>query len=207
MTTVSTPSSLGELAQRGVSALVAALVGTLQLDEEALRPEGAGQLANGVRLAHAQPVPGAARETDEALVSLDQLPDGKSRRPQLPLPPGRSSVRVRAREQPAEVRVAAAALDQHGQVRAALQRQLAARDRAQPQRLRRMSELERAVEPVVIGQRHRLVAQLDRPGGQLLGLRGPVQEGVGRVGVELDVGRRVKAGLFHLLIVANVCSH
>ena len=53
-----------------------------------------------------------------------------------------------------------------------------------------MGELERAVEPVVVGQRERLVAQLDRAGAQLLGLRGPVQKGVGRVGMELDIGRR-----------------
>ena len=96
-----------EPAQGGVSALVAAFVGTLQLDEEALPPEGAGKLAGGVRLAHAEPVPGAAREADEAFVSLDQLLNRKSRCSQLPLPPGRSRVRVRAREQATEVRVAA----------------------------------------------------------------------------------------------------
>ena len=69
-----------------------------------------------------------------------------------------------------------------------------------------MGELERAVETVVVGQRQRLVAQLDRPRRQLLGLRGPVQKGVGRVDMELDVGRRTRTGLLHLLIVANVCS-
>ena len=89
---------------------------------------------------------------------------------------------------------------------ATLQRQLAAGDRAQPQRLRRMGELERAVETVVVGQREGLVAQLGGADDQLLGLRGPVQKGVGRMGMELDVGGRARTGLSHLLIVANVCS-
>ncbi len=68
-----------KLAQGGISALVAALVGTLQLDEEAA-PERPRQLDRHVRLAHGEPVPGAAREADEALIQLDQFLDGKSRR-------------------------------------------------------------------------------------------------------------------------------
>ena len=49
-------------------------------------------------------------------------------------------------------------------------------------------ELHRAVDGVVIGQRERVVAELERRRGQLLGQRDAVQEGVGGVAVELDVG-------------------
>jgi len=40
-------------------------------------------------------------------------------------------------------------------------------------------ELERAVHPVVVGQRKRLVPELGRPCRELLGLRGAVQERIG----------------------------
>jgi len=39
-----------------------------------------------------------------------------------------------------------------------------------------MRELERAVDAVVVGERERLVAELRRPRGQLLGQRRPVEE-------------------------------
>jgi len=52
-------------------------------------------------------------------------------------------------------------------------------DRADAERLRRLGELERPVDAVVVGQRERLVAELRRAGGQLLGLRGAVEEGIG----------------------------
>ena len=51
---------LSEIPQRGVSALVAALVRTLELDEEAFRPEGPRQFRGAVRVAHREPVPRAA---------------------------------------------------------------------------------------------------------------------------------------------------
>ena len=47
------------------------------------------------------------------------------------------------------------------------------------ERLRRMRELERAVDPVVIGQRQRLVAELRCLGRELLRERGSVQERIG----------------------------
>jgi len=40
-------------------------------------------------------------------------------------------------------------------------------------------ELERAVEPVVVGERERLVPQLGRLGRELFGQRGAVQERIG----------------------------
>ena len=59
---------------------------------------------------------------------------------------------------------------------AAFERDLGAGDRPQPERLRRVRELERAVDAVVVGQRERLVAELGGARGELLGLRGAVEE-------------------------------
>jgi hypothetical protein len=58
-----------------------------------------------------------------------------------------------------------------------------------------VGELERAVEAVVVGERERVVAELDGPGGELLGKGGAVEEGVGGVCVELDIRRRTHARL------------
>src|SRR5918996_2456970 len=52
-----------------------------------------------------------------------------------------------------------------------------------------MSELERSVDAVVIGERERLVAELGGPQRELLGERSAVEEAVGRMTVELGVGR------------------
>ena len=72
---------------------------------------------------------------------------------------------------------------------ATVERDLGTGDRSHPERLRGMRELERAVDAVVVGERERLVAELGRAGGELLGLGGAVEEGVGRVRVQLDVAR------------------
>ena len=66
------------------------------------------------------------------------------------------------------------------------ERDLGACDRAHAEVLRRMRELERAVDAVVVGERKRLVAELGRAGRELLRLRRPVEEGVGRVRVQLE---------------------
>ena len=90
-------------------------------------------------------------------------------------------------EQAAEVRVPAPRLDEQRHVRAAVERHLRAGDRPHAERLRRVRELEGAVDAVVVGERERLVPELGRAGGELLGLRRPVEERVGRVAVQLDV--------------------
>ena len=53
-------------------------------------------------------------------------------------------------------------------MRTAVQGDLGAGDRADADELRRVGELERAVDAVVIGERERLVAELCRPQRQLL---------------------------------------
>ena len=64
-------------------------------------------------------------------------------------------------------------------MRAAAQRHLGAGDRADAEGLRRVRELERAVDAVVVGERERVVAELGGAGGELLGLRGAVEERIG----------------------------
>jgi hypothetical protein len=71
-----------------------------------------------------------------------------------------------------------------------LDRQLAAGDRPHAECLGRVRELERSAEVVVIGQRERVVALLVGLRDQLLRARRAVEEGVGRVAVELRVGER-----------------
>ena len=56
-----------------------------------------------------------------------------------------------------------------------------------PRRLRGVGELERAVDAVVIGEREGRIAELGGAGGELLRQRGPVEERVRRMAVELDV--------------------
>ena len=73
---------------------------------------------------------------------------------------------------------------------AALERDLRPGDRPHAERLRRVRELERAEDPVVVGEGKRLVAELGGAQRELLGQRGAVQEGIGRVRVELDVRHR-----------------
>ena len=119
----------------------------------------------------------AAGEADEAVGVLEQRLERQRRRQRLGalLRPG---ARVRLGEQPAEVRVALRRLDEQRDVGAALERDLGAGDRPDAERLRRVGELERAVDAVVVGERERLVAELGGARGELLGLRGAVEERV-----------------------------
>ena len=174
MTTVSTPTCAARSRRSAFRLRVAALERPLQLDVEALRPEGAGELGGGVRVAHAEPVAGAAGEADEALVQLGEQRRIERRRQQLSFL--RPRVRVRRGQQPAEVRVALRRLDEQRHVGAAVEGHLGAGDRADADELRRVGELERAVDAVVVGERERLVAELRRAQRQLLGVRGPVEE-------------------------------
>ncbi len=75
-------------------------------------------------------------------------------------------------------------------MRAAGERHLGAGDRAHAEVLRRVRELERAVDAVVVGERERVVAELGRARGELLRQRGAVEERVRGVRVQLDVRRR-----------------
>ena len=179
---------LREVSQRGVPAHVPALVRPLELDEETVA-ERAGDRGRGVRVAHGEPVPRATGEADEPVVQLEQELDRQRGIERRVLGPG-SRPRVRRGEEAAEVRVAPRVLDEQRDVGAALERDLRPGDRPHAERLRRVRELERAEDPVVVGEGERLVAELGGAQRELLGQRGAVQEGIGRVRVELDVRHR-----------------
>jgi hypothetical protein len=85
---------------------------------------------------------------------------------------------VRLGDQPAEVRVARRRLDEQSDVGSSFQAELGAGDRPNAERLGRVCKLERAADAVVVGERERLVAEVGGPRGDLLGLRGTVEERV-----------------------------
>ncbi len=159
---------LGKIAQERIPVRVAALERALQLDVEPLGPEGAGECRGRVRVAHTEPVAGAAGEADEPFVELCEQGRIERRRQQLAFL--RPRVGVRGGQQQAEVRVALRRLDEEGHVRPADKGHLGAGDRADADELRGVRELERAVDAVVIGERERFVAELRCPQRQLLGV-------------------------------------
>ena len=179
---------LGEVAKRRVPPRVAPLVRALELDEEAVAAERGREPGGTVRVAERKPVTGTAREADEP---VGEGGEGLERDGGLEehavLLPRRTSPGMRRGEDAAEVRVALPGLAKERDVGAVGNRHLRAGDRADPGELRRMRELERAVDAVVVGERECLVAELRRPGHELLGVRRPVEERVGRVAVQLDI--------------------
>ena len=189
---------LGEVAQGGVAAHVPPLVGTLQLDEEPVAAERPGEPGGSLGIAHGEPVAGTSGKADEAVsVLLDEsLSDG--RRQRLPILTTHSAgARMRLGEDAAQVRVAPARLDEQRDVRCSrsgAECHLGAGDRSHTETLRRVGELERAVDTVVVGERERRIAELGCTGDELFRQRGSVEERVRRVAVELDV-RHAGVGL------------
>ena len=107
-------------------------------------------------------MPGAAREADEAFVQILE-----SLRVERGLEPIES---VALGQQPAEVRVPLRRLGEERDMGAAHKRHFGAGDRPDAERLRRMGELERAVDPIVVGQGECRVAELGRSRRQFLRL-------------------------------------
>ncbi len=187
-----------EVGEPRVPARVAALVRALELDVERTgkRPR---EPRGGVRVGDAEPVASAAGEADEPLgVRGDEL-GGRRGLQQLPLAARDTGAGVGVGEDPAEVLVAAAALAEQRDVRrsagragtsaapTARKRDLGARDRPQAELPGGVGELERAVDAVVVGERERVVAELDRPGRELFRERCAVEKRVRRMRMELDV--------------------
>ena len=170
---------LGQFSQSCVTASVATLEGPLELDEEAVATERLRQPRRRVRVPHRKPMPGAARKADESLVALLHQLLPERRLQQLALLSGHTRARMRRGQQPAEVRVAHRRLDKECHVRPVGERHFGARDRTHSKCLRRLRELERAVDPVVVGQRKRAVAELGRLNRQLLRQRSAVEERIG----------------------------
>jgi hypothetical protein len=90
----------------------------------------------------------------------------------------RSSSGVRLGEQAAEVGVPLWRLDEQRDVGSCFQADLGAGDRPDAERLRRVCELERPADAVVVGERQGVVAEVGGTGGELLGLRSTVEERV-----------------------------
>ena len=186
-----------QLPEEPVSARVAAHVGAHDLDREPIAPEGVAQPPSQ-RLGLSEPALGdeprdravscAAREAVQAVRVPNHLLERRL---------GLSAVvDVGGGDEPAQVGVAAPVLAQQGQVRASLEGDLAARDRPHADLVGRMGEGQRSREAVVVGQGESVVAERRRPGRQLIGLGGAVQERERGVGVKL--------GVAHL--APNVCS-
>ena len=201
------PKPLRQGGEPAVTRAVVAPERPLQLDPEAVGPEGPqqppGQLGGAGRVP-ALPAPrhgavaGAAGEADQPLGVALELVDGKRRRERLSHRLALSRAAVGLGDQPAEARPAPRVLDQQGDVDRArhpprhLHRQLAADDGADPDPRTGVRELHRATDVVVIGQGQGLVTEVRRSGRQLGRIRGPVQEGVGAVAVELYVVSRCR---------------
>jgi len=129
----------------------------------------------------------AAREAHEALVQVCE---------KIRLQAGVEALAgVRGGQQAAEVRVAARCFDEEGEVRAASEGDLGARDGADADGARRVREFERAVDAVMVGERERGISELGGADGELLGKRCAVEEAVGGVRVQLDVFRPTHARL------------
>ncbi len=202
---------LGQLGQQPVAPAVVAPEGPLELDPEALRPKGAQEPSRPrsrldgpvVHQTGHSTVARAARQADDPLRVLLEVgerdagllvervlpgPDARARPlPAHPLARPAARPRVRTRDQATEVRVARPGLAEQRHVRAVVERELGARDRPDAVGLERLGHLHGAVEPVVVGQRERLVTLLGGGGRELHRVRGSVQEGEGRMAVELDV--------------------
>ena len=87
------PRMSGEVAEERVPACVASLERPLQLDVEALGPEGAGERGGSVRVVAPEPLPRAAGEADEPLVQLGQQARVERGR-QRDLPPSAACARA-----------------------------------------------------------------------------------------------------------------
>src|SRR3954470_13537684 len=172
---------LGEAREAAVARPVVAVEGALELDVEALAPEGRAQPLEPGLVVDA--VARAATQADEAGgVPLARPPRHLWRRL------ARIAVMdVRRGDDPAQVAPAHRVLDQQRDVAAVLERHLRPVDRAQPEARGGLRELHRAAQAVVVRERERVVAELGRGGRQLVRERGPVEEGEGGVGMELDV--------------------
>ena len=201
---------LGEIAQVSTPPRISPLERPLQLDEETLATECARKARRSVRVEQTETATRASREADETLVQLrDQLLRYGGRQRLAILSSGAACPCVRGGEQAAEVRVATPRLHEQrdmgatvvshsgagkagtsalGRLRRAYgECYLRTGDRPHAERLRRVCELERAVDAVVVGERERLVPELRRAGRELLRLRRAVEKAVRGMRVELHV--------------------
>ena len=124
--------------------------------------------------------PGAAREADQPRRVLDEIVEG-----------GRALALGRAHldagQEPAEVLVPLAVLDQEREPTAVVERHLGADDGLEAEARARAVELGRAVEAVGVDERHGGLLELRRPLGQGLRQGRRLEKAEGAPGVQLDV--------------------
>jgi hypothetical protein len=171
------PEVAGELAEGGVPPGVAALVRALKLDEEALSAERGSHTCGRIGISHPQSVSGTTGQADQPFAVLEQPVERELGRQRIRafLRPGSC---VRLGEQAAEVGVPPWRLDEQRDMGPSFQADLGAGDRPDAERLRRVRELERPADAVVVGERQGVVAEIGGTGGELLGLRSTVEERV-----------------------------
>src|SRR6478609_11202490 len=87
----------------------------------------------------------------------------------------------------AEIGPAARVLHEQGQMASVRQVHLCSMDRPQPKSARGDCELHRPRDGVVVGQRERLMAELQRGRSELVRKRRAVEEREGRMAMELDI--------------------
>ena len=195
---------VGQRAQRPAAREIAVDRVVLEFDEEAAGTEGVAQPARE-SLGFVRPpferreegTPAAPGEEDEPFGPFEERVEVE---PGLPA----RALHVRPGDEPAQVRVPRRALRQHrdvavgrfrrpshGNVSGGGERrgegEFGARDRLESVGAGELRELHRAVEPVVIGERERGIAQFERARRQFLGPRRPIEKRVGGVRVQLDV--------------------
>ena len=197
--------------QHAVARAIAASIGTLQLDPQALRPEGVEQQPCGVLLAH--PPRGAAGQTHQSLRVRHHRLDPHLRLGERAPVGSLAGVPVGERDDPAEVLPAARVAREQRQMTAIAAEAVPdpVRDRSRAPRavtasfsarddidlgavdcsystpLGHLRELHRSRDRVVIGQRQHPIPQLARALRELFRQRHAVQEGIGRVTMQLRV--------------------
>ena len=185
----------GQRGQAAVERPVMTREGALQLDAQAVGPEGLQQPAHRRLVAHA--ALRATAQADEPLRMLEHVLQRHRRVAREARLARLARVGMGAGQQPAEVAPAGRVAHQQRQMacrrarpatRLVLDVDLGPEQRSQAAALGRLGELHRPRQRVVVGQRDRVVAQSQRRRHDLVGHRGPVEERVGGMQMELDVG-------------------
>ncbi len=173
-----------------VASAIVAQERPLELDSQALGPERVPQRTQCRLVLDA--MYRAAAQADEPFVVREDRREIHRRLPGRRPRPAVARVRVRGGDDPAQVRPAACVCDEQREVAPPVRSvrreiELRAVDRTQPERPGGDGELHRARDRVVIGERHRLIAERQRGRRELVGQRGAVEERERRVAMELRI--------------------
>ena len=171
--------SVGHVQQGLVRGLLLAPAVPLHVQEDARGPERLEHAGQAVRVGRAAQRlrPGQRHQPfDAALQPVEGQPALSFR------PAG-----LHARDEPAEALVAHPALHEQRQAASAFEGQLGADEGPDSRRPRGLEEPRGPRDPVPVHERHRRMAEVRRPGHEVLGQRGGPEEREGRRGMELGV--------------------